>query len=230
LPNRTCALLRELFPQTQLYNAYGPTEATVATTLIRITDAIIQQHPMLPVGYPMAGSDLFIEKQNEADKEGELIISGDHVSIGYFKNEALNAEKFFLHNGKRAFRTGDLAYFEDGLLFCIGRNDDQVKMNGFRIELNEISAVLCRHEAVSDAVTVALKRNNEVKKLISFVLLSSPENAEATMSSLVPFMGKIVPYYMIPGDIVAVDAFPHSVSHKIDKKQLIADYLQRQLG
>jgi len=230
LPNRTCGILRGLFPDAQLFNAYGPTEATVATTLIEITDDIIREHQMLPVGYPMAGSDLFIEKEQPEDKEGELVISGDHVSTGYFKNKELNAEKFFLHNGKRAFRTGDLAYFDDGLLFCIGRNDDQVKMNGFRIELNEISAVLTQHELISDAVTVALRRNNEVKKLISFVLVKDPADAPKIMEQVLPFIEAAIPYYMIPGDIVAVDAFPYSVSHKIDKNQLIADYLKTQLG
>ena len=230
LPNRTCGILRGLFPDAKLFNAYGPTEATVATTLIEITDEIIARYPMLPVGYPMSGSDLFIEKANEDDKEGELVISGDHVSTGYFKNPELNAEKFFLHNDKRAFRTGDLAYFEDGVLFCIGRNDDQVKMNGFRIELNEISAVLTKNDLISDAVTVALKRNNEVKKLISFVLVKDAADAPDIMAKVLPFIEATIPYYMIPGDIVAVESFPYSVSHKVDKKQLIEDYLKKQLG
>jgi len=228
LPNRTCGILRKLFPEARLLNAYGPTEGTIVTTLIEITDEVIASYPMLPIGYPMAGSELFIEKANHEDKEGELVLSGDHVSIGYFKNEDLNKEKFFLHKGKRAFRTGDLAYFENDLLFCIGRNDDQVKMHGFRIELNEISAVLCRHEAISDAVTVALKRGNEVKKLISFVI--TQEDPETVRESLIAFLEKAVPYYMVPGDISFVSAFPYSASHKIDKKQLIADYLERQLG
>jgi D-alanine--poly(phosphoribitol) ligase subunit 1 len=227
LPNRSCGIIRKSFPSARILNAYGPTEATIVTTLIEITDEVLAQWPTLPIGYPMKGSQLLIEKADPQDKEGELIIVGDHVSIGYFRNDALNAGKFFIHEGKRAFRTGDLAYYEGDLLFCIGRNDDQVKMNGFRIELNEISAVLCRHETITDAVTVALKRGNEVKKLVSFVI--SPQN-DHLQETLLPYLEKTVPYYMIPGAIVPVATFPYSASHKIDKKQLIADYLQQQFG
>ena len=164
LPNRTCGLLKQLFPEARIMNAYGPTEATIVTTLIEITAEIIRDYPLLPIGYAMPGSTLLIDKSETEAKEGELIIVGNHVSIGYYKRPELNDEKFFLHNGQRAFRTGDLAYFEGNLLFCLGRNDDQVKLHGYRIELNEISNVLCKHESVSDAVSIALKRGNEVKK------------------------------------------------------------------
>lgn len=178
----------------------------------------------------MDESELFILKDDPEDNQGELVISGNHVSTGYFKNDALNADKFFMHNGKRAFKTGDLAYYENDLLFLIGRNDDQVKMNGFRIELNEISAVLSSHEAVSDAVTVALKRGTEVKKLISFVILKNSIGKDLIDKEIQPFLSKAVPYYMMPGDIVELESFPYNVSHKIDKKQLIAEYLERQFG
>jgi D-alanine--poly(phosphoribitol) ligase subunit 1 len=224
LPNRTCMALRKTFPKTRLMNAYGPTEATIVTTLVEITDEILRDFPSLPIGFPMPGCEILIDKANTEDKEGELILVGDHVSIGYFMNDESNAQKFFLHNGRRAFRTGDLGYYEKGMVFYIGRNDDQVKMHGFRIELNEISRVLCQHDAITDATTVALRRNNEVKKIISFVL--SPNKNFIPMEELVPFLDKRVPYYMIPGDIVLVDEFPYSVSHKVDKNRLIEEYLR----
>lgn len=224
LPNRTCVGLRKSFPETRLMNAYGPTEATIVTTLVEITDAILRDYPSLPIGYPMPDCEILIDKINPEDKEGELILVGDHVSIGYFKNDESNAQKFFLHNARRAFRTGDLGYYEKGMVFYIGRNDDQVKMHGFRIELNEISRVLCQHEAITDATTVALRRNNEVKKIISFVL--SPNKELQPMEELPSFLDKRVPYYMIPGDIVRVDEFPYSVSHKIDKNKLVEEYLR----
>ncbi len=230
LPNRTCFILKNSFANARILNAYGPTEATIVTTLVEITDAIINKYPLLPIGFPMPVSKILIEKISPEDKEGELIIVGDHVSIGYFNNDDLNKQKFFIHDGKRAFKTGDLAYYEDDMVFCIGRNDDQVKMHGFRIELNEISNVICKNILISDAVTIALKRNNEVKKIVSFVILKNAIEKEKLNEELNKFLEKSIPYYMIPSDIVVVNSFPFNTSHKIDKNKLIEDYLLRQLN
>jgi D-alanine--poly(phosphoribitol) ligase subunit 1 len=228
LPGRTCSILKTNFNSARVLNAYGPTEATIVTTLVEITEDIIKQYPSLPIGYPMPASELLIEKADPAAKEGELVIVGDHVSIGYFKNGEFNQQKFFLHNGKRAFKTGDLAYYENNMVFYLGRNDDQVKMHGFRIELNEISNVICKHELIADAVTVPLKRNNEVKKIISFVTVKNNIEQASLKEQLIPFLEKALPYYMIPGDVVIVTEFPHSVSHKIDKNKLVEEYVKAQ--
>ena len=230
LPSRTCSLLKNTFMNARIFNAYGPTEATIVTTLIEITTAIINQYPFLPIGYPKPESKILIDKMQPDDKEGELIIVGDHVSIGYLKNDDYNKQKFFVFEGKRAFKTGDIAYYENDLLFCLGRNDDQVKMHGFRIELNEISHVICKNDLISDAITVALKRNNEVKKIISFVISKSITDKDKISKQLLPFLEKTLPYYMIPGDIVLVSEFPYSVSHKVDKNKLIEEYLKRQFN
>lgn len=228
LPVRTIGILKTNFKNTRVLNAYGPTEATIVTTFIDITDDILKTYASAPIGFPMPESELLIEKEKADQKEGELIIVGDHVSVGYFKREELNTEKFFIHNGKRAFRTGDIAYYENGMIFFLGRNDDQVKMHGFRIELTEISNVICQHPLISDAVTVALKRGNEVKKIISFVITKKQIEKEALNATLIPLLESKLPYYMIPGDIELVNDFPYSTSHKIDKNKLIENYLQKQ--
>ena len=112
----------------------------------------------------------------------------------------------------------------------MGRNDDQIKMNGFRIELNEISNVICTNKNISDATTVALKRNNEVKKIISFVIPTTNFNEPNLRESLTQFLENKLPYYMLPGDIVCVEEFPYSSSHKIDKKKLIEEYIAKQFS
>lgn len=230
LPHTTAATLYKEYPDAIIFNTYGPTEATVATTQIEITKEILDKYNPLPVGYPKPECEILIETENPDEKEGELVIIGDHVSVGYFNNEELNKQKFFLHNGKRAFRTGDLAYYEDNMLFCKGRNDDQIKMHGFRIELNEITNAICKNEIVSSAATVGLKRNNEVKKIVSFVIPKIAIEKTELNEILLPFLEKSLPYYMIPGDIDIVSDFPYSTSHKIDKKKLIEDYLKRQFN
>lgn len=230
LPHTLAFTLHEDFPAAIVYNTYGPTEATVATTLVEITKEILDKYNPLPVGYPKPDCEIFIEKENKEDNEGEIIIVGEHVSMGYFNNEELNKEKFYIHKGKRAFKTGDLAYYEDNMLFCKGRNDDQIKMHGFRIELNEITNVICKNELVSTAVTVGLKRNNEVKKIVSFVISKNIINNGKLKEELINYLKISLPYYMIPGDIDIIEEFPYSTSHKIDRKKLIDDYLKRQLG
>jgi len=228
LPVNTCKFLKSNFKNAKVVNAYGPTETTIITTLVEIDDAIINKYKSLPIGYPMPGSELTIEKVSSDSEEGELIIAGDHVSVGYFKSEEINKQKFFISNGKRAFKTGDIVYFEDGMFFCKGRNDDQIKMHGFRIELSEISNVLRKNELLVDAVTVPLKRNNEVKKIISFVIVKTSIDAKELKKIIDPFLAKALPDYMIPGDIVIVKEFPYSASHKIDKAKLASDYIALQ--
>ncbi len=229
LPGRSIKILKNNFKSARVLNAYGPTEATIVTTFIEITENILGSYTSTPIGYPMPSSELLIDKATPDEKTGELIIVGNHVSAGYFKNEEQNKKKFFMHNGKRAFKTGDIAYYENDMLFYLGRNDDQVKMHGFRIELNEISNVICKQENIKEAVTVALKRNHEVKKIISFVILKTKTDKTKLMNDLVPFLEKQLPYYMIPGDFMIVDDFFYSSSHKIDKNRLIEEYLKKEL-
>lgn len=226
LPNRTCTRLRSLFPDSAILNAYGPTEATIVTTFVEITDDILSRYPSLPIGYPMPESHLFLLKDNETSESGELVISGPHVSPGYFKNEEQTALKFFKQNDFQSFKTGDVACFKDGMFFYLGRNDDQVKMHGFRIELNEISNALCRSPLVEEAVTVPLRRGNEIKKLVSFVILNKQSDTAEFKEKLQEFLKKTLPYYMVPGDIVAVEAFRYGISHKIDKNKMIEEYLE----
>ena len=228
LPNRTVSVLKKNFNNIRVLNAYGPTEATVITTAIEITDEVLKQYPVLPIGYAMPASTLLIEKNTPENKEGELIIVGDHVSTGYLKNEELNSNKFFLHNGKRAFKTGDLAYYENDLLFFVGRNDEQIKLHGYRIELSEINNVLTENSIVLDAITIPLKRNNEVKKIVSFIKLKHGTDPTNSKETLLLFLGNKLPYYMIPGDISFIESFPYNVSHKIDKKKLVEDYINNQ--
>lgn len=230
LPGRTITVLKNSFKNARVLNAYGPTEATIVTTFVDITENLQKKYTSTPIGYPMPGSELLIDKSDPTEKQGELIIVGDHVSAGYFKNEELNKSKFFIHNGKRAFRTGDIAYYENDLLFYMGRNDDQIKMHGYRIELNEIANIICKHNLVKDAVAAPLKRGNEVKKIIAFIILKDQiQDTDEFKKALFPFLEKLLPYYMIPGDIMLMNDFEYSSSHKIDKNKLIDLYLKKEL-
>lgn len=232
LPNITAKKLLQRFKKTRVLNTYGPTEATVATTLINVTTEIVDKFAILPVGYPKEDCEIIIDiKDDKNDKRtGEIIIAGDNVSSGYFRNEELNTRKFFSYKGKRAFRTGDVGYFEDNFLFFTGRDDDQIKFHGYRIELDEITFVIRKLDFIEDAVTIPLKRNNEVKRIVSFVILKKGHEGfgNELKNKIIHEIERKIPPYMIPGDIREMKEFPLSPSHKIDKQKLVEIYKNNQ--
>jgi D-alanine--poly(phosphoribitol) ligase subunit 1 len=143
--------LRERFPDARIINTYGPIEATVATTWIVVDDAVLERHTRLPFGYEKRGAEVLVDG-------GELCIAGKHVMRGYLIRSDLNAARMFMHNGQRAFRTGDLGAF--GAMDCCSgteRIDDQVKVRGHRIELTEIGAASRMLAGVTDGAAVALR-------------------------------------------------------------------------
>jgi D-alanine--poly(phosphoribitol) ligase subunit 1 len=229
LPNRTAKKLLALFPGRRVLNTYGPTEATVSTTLVDIDEKVVAEHGTLPVGYPKYTCEILIENpEKDPSRPGEIIIAGDNVSIGYLKNPELSGEKFFMHKGRRAYRTGDFGYIRNGMLFFLGRQDDQVKLNGYRIELGDINAQLCQLENVEDAVCVPLRSGTAVKRIVAFVKLKKGGVTAGAKEQLMAELKKRLPEYMVPGDMRFVDEFPHSSNHKIDKKKLIEGYMNGQ--
>jgi D-alanine--poly(phosphoribitol) ligase subunit 1 len=226
LPNKTASRLLDKFPGVRVLNTYGPTEATVATTLTEITREICNKYPSLPVGFskPRSGLQIINESGNEEDT-GEIIIYGDNVSLGYLNNPEMNSEKFFEVDGKRAYRTGDVGYIQNKMLFFKGRNDEQVKLHGYRIELDEINYHLRCILFVDNAVTIPLKKDDEVKRLVSFVILKQKMDLPANPS--IDIMEKLthaIPSYMVPGEIILVNEFPYNANHKIDRFKLLELY------
>jgi D-alanine--poly(phosphoribitol) ligase subunit 1 len=218
LPHGLAKELRFHYPNARVLNTYGPTEATVATTLIEIDDSILSTYDLLPVGYPKRDCEIGIE-------DSEIVIYGENVSLGYLNREDLNRVKFGVKENKRYFKTGDLGYIENGLLFCRGRNDDQVKLRGYRIELNEITSKLEMLDFVHMAVTIALKRNEEVKKIVSLVVLKIEREGDVK-TEIQELLKLHLPEYMIPSDIKVVESLPLNQNGKIDKSLLPGLYLK----
>lgn len=216
--------LRERFPHSRILNTYGPTEATVATTLIEIDDTVLATHNPLPVGFGKPDSRVFLDAETS-----ELCIAGDHVMRGYLNRSDLNASKLFEYQGQRAFRTGDLGEIrDDGLIFCRGRIDDQIKLNGYRIELSEIDSALHRVEGVLHAATAALRRpDGSVGRVVSFVVTKQTRNQTASpefQSACLAALSRYLPSYMIPSEILLVNSLPLSANDKVDRKKLVELY------
>ncbi len=223
LPANTVKRIKNSFSNSKVLNSYGPTEATVATTLLEITQEILEKYPKsLPVGYVKPKTVINLLNIDE-EGVGELEIVGDNVSIGYFNNEELNNQKFEKKYEKRSFRTGDFGYFKNGLLFFANRKDELIKLHGYRIELGEIDKEIQAFENIEDSITIALKRGEEVVKLVSF-FISKDKNLQVDIILLKDYISKKLPYYMVPSDIISLKSFPYNANHKIDKNELINIY------
>lgn len=221
LPVKTAKRLLNAFPDSQVFNTYGPTEATVAVTGVVIDAEMVErfERTSLPVGRVKEGHKIYIDSSSNA-AENEIVVFGDNVSIGYFNNEELNSRKFGTFNGLRSFKTGDYGYIKDDLLFFASRADDLIKLHGYRIELGEIDSTLTNLSGIECSVTIPLKRGGEIIKLISFLISRKKSVAEIKNE-----IEGVLPYYMIPSDIVLLEDFPKNINHKIDKKKLVQIYM-----
>ncbi len=210
------------FADGQLWNAYGPTEATVITTLIHLDKETVDKYPLLPIGRVKPGVTM-PTLTNDKLSEGELLIIGKNVSPGYLNRADLNASRFENTLEGRLYKTGDIGFHQDGLVFCKGRIDSQIKLHGYRIELDEIDSVLSGLEFVKTAATIGLKRAGVVKKLVSFVELTSDYGASdwpAVEEQIRLHLGTALPYYMIPAEIRRIELMPYNANHKIDRGAL----------
>ncbi|MBK9289586.1 MAG: AMP-binding protein [Flavobacteriales bacterium] len=231
LPKVTAQRLLDRFPAARVLNTYGPTEATVATTLIDVTREVLDRYAEMPVGFPKREGQVrtVLPDGREATKAepGEIEIIGPHVSIGYLNNDDLNAEKFAEEEGQRVFRTGDYGWFQDGILFFNGRRDEQVKLNGFRIELGDITAQMLVVPGVADAIAVPLKSGETVKRIVGFVRPAPGAEQAGLIEAINAQLRLALPAYMVPADLMLVDVFPVNNSHKTDRKALIDLYMAR---
>src|SRR5262249_11133544 len=226
LAPQTAAQLLKRFPQAQVWNTYGPTEATVATTSIRIDARVLEEHSPLPVGRVMPGTEVFIIDENHhplpANERGEIAIAGPNVSPGYVGRPDLTAHAFFRYRGQRAYRTGDFGRICDGLLFFEGRIDEQIKLSGYRIDLGDVEANLRALTSARSAVVIPAMRNGVTESLSAFVVLAGRDNAShfELARRLRNKLGERLPAYMLPRKFVFLDAFPLTANGKVDRAAL----------
>ncbi|HEX8312400.1 MAG TPA: D-alanine--poly(phosphoribitol) ligase subunit DltA, partial [Chthoniobacteraceae bacterium] len=175
LAPETAAQLLERFPDAEVWNTYGPTEATVATTSVRIDRSVIDAWSPLPIGRAMPGTQVVIldseQRPVPEGERGEIVIAGPNVSPGYLRRPDLTKRAFFPLEGMPAYRTGDWGRRRGDLLFCEGRMDGQVKVNGYRIELGDLEANLRALPEIADAVVLPVVKNGRMDSLTAFVVL-----------------------------------------------------------
>jgi D-alanine--poly(phosphoribitol) ligase subunit 1 len=218
--------LLDRFPGAEVWNTYGPTEATVATTSIRIDREILLRYPDLPIGYAMPGTRVLVlddaGRPVGSGERGELVIVGPNVSPGYVNRPDLTGAAFYENDGMRAYRTGDRGYSRDGMLFYSGRIDSQIKLHGYRIEIGDIEANLRTVSGVRDAVVLPVSKPNTAASLVAFVVLSPrPPGSDFALScALRNQLAERLPAYMVPRRFYVLDSFPLTSNGKADRGRL----------
>jgi len=217
LPEKMYKDLRKALSHVSVLNVYGPTEATIWSTWLPIHDST-----KVNIGKPLIGEYVYILNEQgqllPVGAPGELHIAGTGVTRGYLNRPELTQEKFVadpFRPGERMYKTGDIGcWLPDGNIECMGRVDDQVKINGHRIELDEISAVLQTLAKVKEAVVTARVVSRQEKELIAYTT-GSAEAAE-----LRELLREQLPVYMVPTYYVNIEAIPLTSNGKIDRKSL----------
>lgn len=209
-----------------LYNGYGATEATIASTFWACKKSQIQS--VVPIGRPIANTKIYLLNSRlepvPIGVQGELYIGGAGLARGYLNNPDLTAARFIPNpfntmSGSVIYKTGDLArYQSDGTIEFLGRIDDQVKIRGYRIELGEIEAVLRTHPAIDSAVVVVQEDEPETKHLVVFLV--AEEKVKFDAAELRNFLKNKLPEYMIPSTFISLNEFPITPTGKVDRKAL----------
>ncbi|MNW26216.1 Linear gramicidin synthase subunit B [compost metagenome] len=210
------------------FNAYGPTEATVTSTVFRAPAGESADYGEIPIGRPIANTKVYVldryRQQVPVGVVGELFIGGQGLARGYLGRPELTAEKFItspFNPGERLYETGDLVRFnKDGQLEYLGRTDYQVKIRGFRIELGEVEQALARQPQVKAAVVEALEVRPGDKRLVGYAV--PQESAAETVSAieLRQALKVSLPGYMVPAAIVILPELPITPGGKVDRKAL----------
>lgn len=231
LAAEVAAELTRRFPGAEVWNTYGPTEATVATTSIQITPEVLARFNPLPVGRVMPGSQVSIRDQDNrlvpGGSRGEIVIAGPNVGLGYFRRPDLTERAFLEIDGQRAYRTGDAGHFEEDLLFFEGRLDFQIKLHGYRIELGDIESNLRKLGDIRDVVVLPAVRDGRAEYLVAFAILKAKQDAGdfETSQRLRRELSEHLPEYMVPRKFIFLPEFPTTPNGKVDRQQLAQSIL-----
>ncbi|RPK08343.1 amino acid adenylation domain-containing protein [Priestia endophytica] len=215
-----------VYPKTKIMNHYGPTESTIGS-IAKVIDLEGDNFAATEstIGVPIDNTQVFILDHNNRNLPvgvwGEICIAGEGLTEGYLNNEQLNKEKFIsiplFGEEKRIYRTGDLGRVtNEGTIEYLGRSDTQVKVRGYRVELNEIEQVLKQYHSVKDAVVIPNSKQDGENELFAYIVLEDKGNE----AGIREYITRKVPYYMLPAVYVKLDNIPLMPNGKLDVNKL----------
>ncbi|MBI9097303.1 MAG: amino acid adenylation domain-containing protein [Spirochaetaceae bacterium] len=224
------------FPDIDFYNVYGPTEATGISTFYHVPTIPNSSQEKIPIGQACANTETYVITEDgdhaKVNEIGELWIRGSSLSPGYISEEDnLNSvfakNPFSLVQSDRIYKTGDLVKTDEkGRLIFIGRKDDQVKVMGYRIELEEIRRAITSIEGIEDGAVIVYNSpdKDEIKEIIAFYQTLS----DLSLEYIITEIKKKIPPYMIPKHIIRIESICRTDRMKIDKNELLKYYIREQ--
>lgn len=226
LDRATIVALRRVAPHVQLGNFYGPTEASVDSTMIHV-DTSLDDRLLIPIGRPIANARCYILDRHlqpvPVGAPGELYIAGRGLALGYHEQPALTASRFIadpFRATERMYRSGDVArYHADGSIEYLGRVDTQVKVRGYRIELAEIESALLHHPGVREAAVVVRPDDSGEPTLVAY-LVSAVGATAPSPQALMTRLRQRLPAYAVPSAYACLPALPLTTSAKLDRRAL----------
>ncbi|MFK3865832.1 amino acid adenylation domain-containing protein [Pseudoalteromonas rhizosphaerae] len=204
----------------KLVNLYGPTETCIDATYYVVEQPLLCD--TVPIGHPIANLTCkVLDNDNKPvvlGGYGELVVSGYSLFSGYLDNQQATASATYVdETGVAYYRTGDIvSVMADGNLYYIGRKDNQIKHNGYRIDLDAVSSIATHCEFVSKAECVYSDTKNRL------TLVYKAQKAGLSDENLKSYLEGVLPAFMIPEHFIAIDAFPVTVNGKVDRKALVA--------
>lgn len=216
-------LVRDFFPDTNFFNGYGPTEATIFITSKYFDDNYDFDGNNASVGIETSDTRITLldENKKEISDEsiGEVFVASKQLMLGYKNNEEKTKEVLINIDGVRYYSVGDLGYIKNNNLYIVGRVDDTIKTKGYRVNLSDIESYTHKLEYINESVIIAIEDENIENKLYLFVTLHQNIDKNDIFNDL----KKILPDYQMPADIIIKDEMPLNNSGKISKIDLKKD-------